>query len=111
MNVSSEKTENGVCIVQITGTLDGKTVEEFKERFEDEIGEANQCIFDMSELAFLDSAGLGGLLSCLKKMIQRDGDLRIASLGQKARLVFDITRAHKVFEIFDTTEQAKASFE
>ena len=57
----------------------------------------------------MDSAGLGSLIAALKRITERGGDMKLACLQKKPRMVFEITRAYKVFEIFDTIEEALKS--
>ncbi|HOH47134.1 MAG TPA: STAS domain-containing protein, partial [Candidatus Cloacimonadota bacterium] len=65
---------------------------------------------DMAECDFIDSTGLGTIVACLKSASQGGGDIRIARLQDKPRMVFDITRAHKIFDIFDDLDAAIQSF-
>ena len=68
-------------------------------------------VFDRSRCDFVDSTGLGTIVACLKSASQGGGDIHIANLQSKPRMVFDITRAHKIFHIFDDLEAAIISFE
>jgi anti-sigma B factor antagonist len=58
----------------------------------------------------MDSAGLGTLIAVLKRITERGGDMKIACLQKKPRMVFEITRAYKVFEIYDTVDEALKNF-
>jgi anti-sigma B factor antagonist len=75
------------------------------------MGNEPKFIINLQSLEFIDSTGLGGLVSCLKRCIEAGGDLKIAQLPAKPRMVFEITRAHKVFDIFDDLETAIESYE
>lgn len=67
-------------------------------------------VIDMAECDFIDSTGFGTIVACLKSASQGGGDIRIARLQDKPRMVFDITRAHKIFDIFDDLDAAMQSF-
>ena len=66
-------------------------------------------MLDLSGMESLDSTGLGTLIGALKLVGEKGGDIKIASLQKRPRLVFEITRSYKVFEIFDTVAEALAA--
>ena len=70
-------------------------------------GTVRNVIVDMQLVDFMDSSGLGLLVAFLKRVTQRGGDLKIAGLQPGVRVVFEITRAYKMFEIFDNTAEAE----
>lgn len=108
MNIRTEVRE-GKGIVTVCGPLNAACVDSFREqmhRWMEEHETVRQLILDAGEMDFVDSAGLGVLIALLKRATERGGDIRIARLQNKARIVFEITRAFKIFEIFDTVEEA-----
>ncbi len=68
-------------------------------------------MFDLSEMDFIDSTGLEALVSCLKKAMETEGDIYVANLTTKQRLVFEMTRAFKIFTVFDDVKTAMEAFE
>jgi anti-sigma B factor antagonist len=58
----------------------------------------------------LSSAALGTLITINNKIRSKDGQLRLANIDQQIYEVFVITKLNKLFQIYDTTEQALASF-
>src|SRR5207245_424654 len=94
---------DGVAVVAVrVEHLDAGNAEDFKREIAPVLAENTQVVFDMSELQFLDSAGLGALLSCLRKLSTVGGDLKLYALTRPVRNVFDIARMHRIFEIFST---------
>lgn len=65
-----------------------------------------RAVLDMSQLQFVDSSGLGAILSCLRELNKRDGDLSLCGLTKPVRTLFELVRMHRVFEIFNTREEA-----
>jgi len=101
--------QNGKGVVSIDGSLTAASVDAFRELMQKWMAEheaARQIVLDAEAMDYIDSAGLGVLIALLKQTTERGGDIRIARLGKKARMVFDITRAFMIFEIFDTVEEA-----
>lgn len=56
-------------------------------------------IFDFSKCNFIDSTGLGALVSIYKKCIERNGSIRLRALKPEVRNLFRLTRLDKVFKI------------
>ena len=61
-------------------------------------------------VAFLDSAGLGETVSSAKRVLEKGGQIRlvVASAGKPAKL-FAVTSLDRVFEIYETEQEALAS--
>jgi anti-anti-sigma factor len=69
-----------------------------------------QLVFDLSLVRRLDAAGVEMLLFCMQEAARRDGDLKLASLSPQARVVLDLTRTGRLFEIYGTSAEAARSF-
>ena len=65
------------------------------------IDEGNKnFIFNFSQCDFIDSTGLGALVSIYKKCIEKDGSIQLKSLNSDVEKLFKLTRLDKVFEIY-----------
>lgn len=104
-------------------TIEGVTVIETEERLDSLDGprlkdvvqglaqvKGIHLIIDMHQTIFIDSSGLGGLLSSLKTLIKMEGDIRIARPSPQALTLLRLTRLQRVFEIHDDLESAIKSF-
>lgn len=56
-------------------------------------------VFNFSECDFIDSTGLGALVSIYKKCIEKSGSIKLKSLKPEVEKLFKLTRLDKVFEI------------
>lgn len=113
MIVSCSK-KQGIGVVQVSHALTAATVDTFREQLSGwQAGEVDvkNYVMDLGQVDFMDSAGLGTLIAVLKRITERGGDMKIACLQQKPRMVFEITRAYKVFEIYDSVEEALGKFD
>lgn len=54
---------------------------------------------DLSSVTFLDSSGLGALISLHKTMRSRNGTVRLINPAANVRQILELTRLHRVFEI------------
>jgi anti-sigma B factor antagonist len=73
-------------------------------------GQCLNLVIDMGKTIFLDSSGCGGLVSALKTLCSQDGDLKIARPTPRVIEVLQLTRLHRVFQIYDSVESAIKSF-
>lgn len=104
--------ENDILIVEIE---EKRATIEFSRTLKDDLikkveqGNSN-VIVDLSATEFVDSSFLGTLVAGLKKTDINGGNLKIAGLQEPVRVMFELTRLYKIFEIFDTVEDALNSF-
>ena len=99
--------------VLVAKVLDSRIVADvaprFKHQLMDYITEGNRSIvLDMGSVSFIDSSGLGALVSSLK-VIGKEGDLVLCGTGGTVTSMFKLTRMDKVFRMFNTTEEAIAA--
>jgi anti-anti-sigma factor len=89
-----------------------KEAEDFKGKLvkDMESGE-RRIVVDLSECEFIDSTFLGALVVSLKKITVLGGDIKLVGLQPNVRSMFELTRMYRVFEAFETKEEAIASFE
>ncbi|HXH14025.1 MAG TPA: STAS domain-containing protein [Alphaproteobacteria bacterium] len=96
--------------VLLVDELDASNAGEFKRDVAPVLEANPQLVFDLSRLRFVDSSGLGAFLSCLRQVNAKGGDLKLCGLSKPVRTVFELVRLHRIFEIFDTQEQAVRAF-
>lgn len=109
MPETSEMTE--VVVLVVPGpSLDASSSKRFKSQMAPVVESATKLVFDMSAVQFVDSSGLGAILSCLRQLNARGGDLKVFGLSKGVRALFELVRMHKVVEIHNTREEAIAAF-
>lgn len=105
--------KNGIGVVQVGKALTAASVDDFREQlasWQEAEGDVKNYVLDLEAVDFMDSAGLGTLIAVLKRVTEHGGDMKIACLQKKPRMVFEITRAYKVFEIYESVEEALRAF-
>lgn len=90
--------------------LDASNVRQFREAVQALMHEHSRVVLDMQGVKFVDSSGLGALISCLRQANGRKGDFRLCEMSRTVRALFELMRMHRVFQIHDTREGAVASF-
>lgn len=104
--------KQGVTIIETEQRLDSLVGPKLKDVVGDLTeNEGVQIIVDMKETQFIDSSGVGGLLSSLKLVMKSQGDIKIARPTPQALTLLRLTRLHRVFQIYDDLESAVKSFQ
>ncbi len=66
-------------------------------------------LIDLGKVEFIDSSGLGSLLSCLRTMNAKEGDLRLFGMSQPVQAMFELVRMHRLFAIYNSEAEACAN--
>lgn len=96
-------------VVDVDGQLVVGNRQEFKQAILDEVDRgARLVVVDFSRSAYIDSSGLGALVSLGKRLRELGGDLRLAGLNEDLRTLFELTRLDALFPLFATRQDALA---
>lgn len=98
----------GRDIVRVNGDIDAYSTGELKKFMIDLISrtEKSTLVIDMSNVPYVDSAGLGMLVSILRESKSAGKSLVLASMKPNVKRIFELTRLDKVFTITDTVQEA-----
>jgi anti-sigma B factor antagonist len=100
LELDHRKDENGRDVIAVRGEIDVATSPALRERLYATIDQgARTVVVDLSQLAFIDSSGLGVLVATLKHIRERDGELVLKGLDHPAMRVFEITGLTDLFTI------------
>jgi anti-sigma B factor antagonist len=100
-----------VVIIEVEGQLIVGNRQELKQRVLDEAeAGARKILVDFAKTGYIDSSGLGVLVSLAKRLRELGGDLRLANLNDDLQTLFELTKLDTLFQIADTRERALASF-
>jgi anti-sigma B factor antagonist len=110
MQLDLERSGDVAVVTLRAEHLDASAADEFKRDMQPILDANSQVVFDMTPLQFVDSAGLGAILSCLRRLTAANGDLKLCGLSKPVRAVFEISRMHRIFDIFPTRADAIQAF-
>jgi len=100
-----------ICVLTPEGDrLDASTVHTFKDTVTAELDPAGNVIFDLSNLRFIDSTGLGAIVAFLKQSKTAGGDLKLCGMSPAVRKLFELVRVHKIIDICNTKEETIRAF-
>jgi anti-sigma B factor antagonist len=105
------KKQDDVTIIDVEGQLIVGNRQELKQRVLEELdGGARKFLIDFSNTGYIDSSGLGVLVSLSKKIREQGGELRLANLNEDLRTLFELTKLDTLFHIASDRQEALTSF-
>lgn len=111
MELAVEKVGD-VAVVEIpVDELDASNTGELKHDIAPVLEANAKLVIDLSRLRFVDSSGLGAILSCLRQLTSKGGDLKLSGMQKQVRAVFELVRMHRIFDIYGTREEAVRAFQ
>jgi anti-sigma B factor antagonist len=96
------------CEITLRGEVDVYTAPKLKEKLVAVIGDGcANVIVNLEGVSFIDSSGLGVLVSALRRARERDGAVRIVCTRENILKIFRITGLDKVFPVFADIADAR----
>ncbi len=108
-----EKFDKNVAIVTVSGNMMGgpETTalhEKVKSLIHDGI---KNVVIDLKGVKWMNSSGLGVLMSCFGSLSKAGGKMKLASVADKVESILMITKMIEFFETYENAERAVASFQ
>jgi anti-sigma B factor antagonist len=111
MKVSSRQV-NGVTIVDLSGRItlgEGSVV--LRDTIRDLAGKGSkQILLNLGDVTYIDSSGIGELVSAFTTLRNQGGELKLLNLTKKVHDLLQITKLYTVFDIRDDEAAAVLSF-
>jgi anti-sigma B factor antagonist len=101
-----------VQILELIGNFDASSANVARQWFEQATAKAPaNIIVNLKEVDFMDSTGLSVLVHGMKRSRENQGEVRLCNLQQPVRMIFELTRLDRVFEVFNSEEDAVIAFD
>ena len=110
MEITVENAGDVTIAVLPLEELDASNVDELKREIAPLLQMSDKLVIDLARLRFVDSSGLGALLSCLRQLSAKGGDLKLCGMSKQVRAAFELVRLHRIFDIFTTPDEAVRAF-
>jgi anti-sigma B factor antagonist len=102
---------NNVVVISLDERFDAVVAPNFKRQVQDLVMDSFvNFVVDMSKCRLIDSSGCGALVACLRIVQKNKGDIKIARPSPQARDLFELTRLHRILEMFEDLDSAVKSF-
>ena len=100
-----------IHIVDATERLDAASVTEFKVTSKANIDKDDALVIvDFTHTKFIDSAGLGALVSILKSASQHENvKVALVALSPQINQIFELTKLYRLFDIYANVDEAEAA--
>jgi anti-sigma B factor antagonist len=107
LDITTER-DGTACHLTLTGEIDVYTSPQLKQELIDAVDDGcMNVLVDLEGVAFIDSSGLGVLVSGLRRVKEQGGTMRLVSTREGILKIFRITGLDKVFPIFASAEDAR----
>jgi anti-sigma B factor antagonist len=107
LEISRLESHPGTVVVSFpTDHLDAGNVKDFRAAIQAVAEGHDTLVLDMRRLTFVDSSGLGALLSCLRTMNAKRGHLLLFGMAKPVRALFELVRMHRIFSIYNSQDEA-----
>ncbi|MEH1873560.1 STAS domain-containing protein [Nostoc sp.] len=90
-----------VSVLELSGILDGIRGNELRREISGILGNgADILLIDMKEVKFIDSSGLGALVSAMQMVRTANKKLFVCSISDQVRMLFELTKMDRIFQTF-----------
>ena len=111
MSIQVEK-QGQITIITITQpTVEANNVPSMWDKIQNELADTSQVVIDLSRVDFIDSTGCGIFPNCIKRLSEKEGELKICGLSDKLAALFRLMAFDRLMDIVETREEAIAQFD
>jgi anti-anti-sigma factor len=99
---------NQVKVIKPLGRLDVTTAADFRRQVNEIVSVSTPpqyLLVDLQKVTFMDSSGLGALVSALKSIRNTNGEMVICSANDQVQMLFELTIMSKIFKIYSTIDE------
>jgi len=102
---------DGVTVVEPTGPIDSQAADQVKRAFTELIeASRSKLLVDLTAVPYIDSKGLGVLVSAMKQARAAGGDVRLCGLQKEVLSVLVVTHLSKVIAVYESRQEAISSW-
>lgn len=110
MDISIRRVGDDIAVITVVGKLNMVSSPELRGIVADAVADGHsRVVVDLGQVDFIDSSGLGALISGLKAARNAGGDLKITGAGDQVKLVLQLTNMERVLLSADSVDLAFAN--
>lgn len=107
----TERILNGVAVLDVVGTLTGSEQGRVKKSVTNLVIRGDKrIVLNLRGLTFIDSVGLGELVSCYTRATRADATIALANVDPRVHYLLEVTKVLILFDTFDSEAAAAAGF-
>ena len=111
LTVEKRFVDSAAPVLALIGRLTlGRDCQQVERQLDDLLGQGKlRVILDLSDLNYIDSAGVGMVVMCFGKLKKSGGTLRVAGAAGLVEQTLKMTHVHQIIQFFPTVEAAAES--
>lgn len=98
-------TKGHTSVVGLEGRLDAHQSQQVTQKLSEAVSATSHIVVNLGKVNFIDSTGLATLVKGMRHSREKAGDLVLCELQQPVRIIFELTKLDRAFQIY-TSEQA-----
>jgi anti-sigma B factor antagonist len=103
--------EGDITVIRSEGQLTVNNRQELKTMIAERLDQGDRrFVLDFGDTGYIDSSGLGALVTISKQVRERGGELRLGGLNEDLRSLFELTKLDTLFSISRSASEALADF-
>ena len=108
----AERESGAVTVLDLSGKITlGEDGNLLKDKLQSLLHQNKKNIlFNLANVSYVDSAGLGAIVSAYTTVTREGGSLKLANVTKKLQDLLSITKLLTVFETFDSEDEALRSY-
>jgi anti-sigma B factor antagonist len=100
-----------VTLIRVDGQLTVGNRQELKAAIQQALDDgARKLLLDCTSTSYIDSSGLGALVTIARRVREGSGEIRLAGLNEDLQSLFELTKLDTLFEIYPDTDRALAGY-
>jgi len=111
MELAIDKIGDVAAVAVPVDELDASNASELKRDIAPVLLANSKVVLDLSRVQFMDSSGLGAMLSCLRQLNARKGDLKLCGMSKQVRRAFELVRLDRILDIHASRAEAVRAFQ
>lgn len=111
MKFKSESIEDVIVIKVPADSLDAANALEFKTDISALLETSKKVALDMNRVKFMDSSGVGAMLSCLRTLHTKNGELKLFNVKDQLVQLFKLVRLDRIIDIHESKKTALKAFQ
>ncbi|MBI3940625.1 MAG: STAS domain-containing protein [Acidobacteria bacterium] len=111
-SITTCQQEGGLVILTLSGKIDSSSAALLRARVQElAAGGVRKLVLDLPAVVSMDSAGLGEIVAVARRFGDLGGEVCLAALSDRLKLLFEYAKLHLVFKIFQTLAEARQYLE
>lgn len=90
--------------------IDAANAEVFKKDLCKILVPVKNTVLDLHKVTFMDSSGLGALLSCIRYLAAHESSLKMCRVTDPVQAILELVRFHRIVDIYPSREEALQAF-